>query len=391
MLQNINSMKQDSNVQRLLNTCAYAEADRVPNFEHYVMQSSMFHILGKERVKKISEGEEMMHLRYLHTDYESESEFAEKYHSWVHTMGRRRSGLPWSSAGLPPKDNLQLLKLTAVDAATPMITWLPQVRPTYDSDVQAYDQKGIVEGWEDLDKVKIPENRVDKMMQLVDWYLDEFSGSGIGVGPLCRSCFCNTYETLGIENFMLKLYDDLPLVEHLMDIFMDYANQIIEGLCDRNIDCFWLDDDLTMNSGFLVPPDFIHKLWIPRTEKMLKPLRDRGIPIYMHCCANLDDLLPIIVDLGVSAIHPVQPNCNNIAAQKKTYQGKMAFVGNMDLAGVLAFGTPAEVKEDTKRHIEELAEGGGLVMASSHSITDVVPPENYVAMIEATQQYGSYR
>ena len=110
----------------------------------------------------------------------------------------------------------------------------------------------------------------------------------------------------------------------------------------------------------------------------------------MHCCANVTDLIPIIINMGIKAIHPVQPNCNDIYALKKEYGNKMSFVGNMDLAGVLSFGTPEEVVEDTKKHIDKLAPGGGYVVASSHSITDDVPPENYIAMIETAQTYRGY-
>ena len=61
-----------------------------------------------------------------------------------------------------------------------------------------------------------------------------------------------------------------------------------------------------------------------------------------------------------------------------------------DLAGVLSFGTPTEVVEDTKEHIDRLAPGGSYVVCSSHSITDPVPSENYIAMIETAQTYGKY-
>ena len=123
---------------------------------------------------------------------------------------------------------------------------------------------------------------------------------------------------------------------------------------------------------------------------MLSPIREKGIPIYMHCCANLTDLIPIIIDMGVTAIHPVQPNCNDIFGLKRQYSGKMSFVGNLDLAGVLSFGSPADVAEQARKNIAGLAPGGGYVMASSHSITDDVPPENYLAMIETAQKHGTY-
>lgn len=380
-------VERDSDVKRLIKACAYEESDRVPNFEHYVMKRTMNYILGEDRLKKSIHSEEMKHLMHLYSNEGSEEDFG--HGAGSHGQSREHSLGPSFSAHLPPAENLELLKATGVDIATLMLTWLPTVR-TSAIGTRAASQKGIVKGWEDLDKVKIPPQRVGKMMELVDWYIEEYKNSGLGVGPLCRSCFCNTYEVLGIENFMFKLHDDIELVEHIMDIFIDYSLQITTALSERNIDCFWLDDDVCFNNGLMVSPKLIKELWVPRTSAMLKPLRDKGIPIYMHCCGNIADLIPIIIDLGITAIHPVQPNCNDIYALKDEYRGKMAFIGNMDLAGVLSFGTLAEVVEDTKRHIDRLAPGGGYVVGSSHSITDDVPSENYIAMIETAQTYGKY-
>ena len=98
----------------------------------------------------------------------------------------------------------------------------------------------------------------------------------------------------------------------------------------------------------------------------------------------------MISDMRDTGIHPVQPNCNDIYALNDEYGGKMTFFGNIDLAGVLCFGTPKEVIEDTKNHIDRLAPGGGYVVCSSHSITNGVPFENYMAMIKTAQTYTNY-
>ena len=93
------------------------------------------------------------------------------------------------------------------------------------------------------------------------------------------------------------------------------------------------------------------------------------------------------IEMGISAIHPIQPNCNDIYAYKKEFGGNICLIGNIDLAGALTRGTPMEVAEDSKRHLELLAPGGGYVLCSSHSVTDDVPPENYRAMIDAAHQF----
>jgi len=112
--------------------------------------------------------------------------------------------------------------------------------------------------------------------------------------------------------------------------------------------------------------------------------------IQFHCCGNLHEVLPYLVELGVDAVTPVQANCNDIYAIKRAVGDKLCISGNMAIDGVLAFGTPQEVKEDTKAHIDGLAYDGGYICASSHSICDAIPPDNYFAMIETAQTYGVY-
>ena len=46
---------------------------------------------------------------------------------------------------------------------------------------------------------------------------------------------------------------------------------------------------------------------------------------------------------------------------------------------VLPFGTPQEVRDETRRRIDELAPGGGFIFAPIHVLQADVPPENIVA------------
>lgn len=46
------------------------------------------------------------------------------------------------------------------------------------------------------------------------------------------------------------------------------------------------------------------------------------------------------------------------------------------------------MREEVRRRIEDLAPGGGYVLASVHNIQAKVPPENILAMFEAAREYG---
>jgi uroporphyrinogen decarboxylase len=56
---------------------------------------------------------------------------------------------------------------------------------------------------------------------------------------------------------------------------------------------------------------------------------------------------------------------------------------------VLPRGTPQDVREDVRRRIADLADGGGYVLCAVHNIQAEVPPENVVAMYDAGLELGA--
>ena len=75
---------------------------------------------------------------------------------------------------------------------------------------------------------------------------------------------------------------------------------------------------------------------------------------------------------------------------KREFGDDLTFWGGIDTQKVLPFCNPQEVKDEVLRRIEDLAPGGGYVMASVHNIQSNTPPENIMAMLEAWSRYGKY-
>ena len=79
------------------------------------------------------------------------------------------------------------------------------------------------------------------------------------------------------------------------------------------------------------------------------------------------------------------------AELKKEFGKDLTFWGGgVDVQGVFGTGTPQEVRDDVKRRIEDLGPGGGFIFATVHNTQANVPPENFMAMWETLQEYGSY-
>jgi uroporphyrinogen decarboxylase len=105
-------------------------------------------------------------------------------------------------------------------------------------------------------------------------------------------------------------------------------------------------------------------------------------------------LIPDFIDMGIDAINPVQVSAAGMDTKelKRQFGRDICFWGAAcDSQGVLPFGTPAEVADEVKRRIDDLAPGGGYVLSSVHNIQTGVPPENIVAMFRTAREYGVYR
>ena len=68
-----------------------------------------------------------------------------------------------------------------------------------------------------------------------------------------------------------------------------------------------------------------------------------------------------------------------------TFWGALA-----DPQSILPFGTSEEVREETKRRIDDLAPGGGWIAAPIHNIQSEVSPENIMVMWKTLQEHGVY-
>jgi 5-methyltetrahydrofolate--homocysteine methyltransferase len=109
-----------------------------------------------------------------------------------------------------------------------------------------------------------------------------------------------------------------------------------------------------------------------------------------HSDGKIDEIVPWLIDAGVNCIQPMDPYGVDYKEYKKKFGQHVCLAGNIDIEYPLAHGTPGEVEQDVKEHMEVLKPGGGYVATSSHSIVNYIPHENFVAMINAIHRYGSY-
>jgi uroporphyrinogen decarboxylase len=90
--------------------------------------------------------------------------------------------------------------------------------------------------------------------------------------------------------------------------------------------------------------------------------------------------------MGLDVLNPVQCNCPGMepADLKREFGARLTFMGGVDTQYLLPRASPAEVRAATARLLDVMtSDGGGYILAASHSISPETPDENIFAMFEA--------
>ena len=208
----------------------------------------------------------------------------------------------------------------------------------------------------------------------------------------------NAMWMMGYEKFFMDMLTNKKLIHAIMNKFleikMQYWQKALEAV-GENVLIVSTADDLGSKEGLLVSLDLYKTLIWPYHKKLFDFIKSRAktkVHIFFHCDGAIKEAIPLLIEAGVDILNPVQVNCKGMDTRKlkKEFGDVITFWGGSCDNNILSFGKPAEVKEETRRRIEDLAPGGGFIFAPIHIIQSSVPPQNLMAWWETLQEYGIY-
>mgnify|MGYP001812579996 FL=1 len=186
-------------------------------------------------------------------------------------------------------------------------------------------------------------------------------------------------------------------MERILELKMAYWGQVLAEV-EEDYVVVSCADDLGGQNGLLVSLEMYKDLVWPYHRRLFQFLKSTPskakVFVFFHNDGAVYETLPLLIEAGVDIINPWQVSCTGMddtARFKREFGGDLTvWGGSCDTQHVLPFGSPQQVRDETKRRIEDLAPGGGYVFAPIHIIQDGVPVENIMAMWETLQEYGVY-
>jgi len=200
-------------------------------------------------------------------------------------------------------------------------------------------------------------------------------------------CFHTTGVALGLEALAYAIYDHRAAVHHAFEWVEQRVRVALrEVALPSGVDFVLFDGDCAFKTGLMVRPDIFRELVYHRTTGTVKVLRDAGIPYVLHSDGKLDDLIPMLIELGFAAVHGVEAQANDLADIKARFGRDITLVGNMDVVA-LTHATAPEVREMTRAMLRTGAPGGRYVAACNTSPLDYIPQDNYLAFAETIREF----
>ena len=221
---------------------------------------------------------------------------------------------------------------------------------------------------------------LDNIPLFIDKYKDKFIMGAIGF-----SFYERAWILRGIEPILTDFLENPSFVEELFEKITEFNLTITKSLCQFPIDAFHFGDDWGKQHGLLIDPDLWRKFFKKRLKKMYDVVHDAGLPVSIHSCGDITEIIPDLIEIGVNSISPLQAETLDFKFLKKKYGDNLAFWGGVSTQRTLPHGTPDDVRAEIKEMINVLAKNGGYILAPSHELQGDIPLENMLAFIDEAQ------
>lgn len=199
----------------------------------------------------------------------------------------------------------------------------------------------------------------------------------------------NAWQVRGYEPFLMDLLTQRDWAEFMLDRFCENSLHTAVAAAKAGYDCIMTGDDVANQNAMMFQPDLWREVMKPRWAKVIAAAREYkpDIHVWYHSDGNVWDILDDLVEIGITILNPVQPECMDPVAVRKRMGKRLAFEGCIGTQTTFPFGTPKTMRQSVLDLAQALdARNGGLMLSPTHVLEPEVPPENVVAFFQACNE-----
>ncbi len=145
---------------------------------------------------------------------------------------------------------------------------------------------------------------------------------------------------------MTELFADMAFNPAFAERLLDRITAIrcfqARRFAEAGVDMLKIGDDVGTQKAMLMSPAMYREWFKPRHAAVIRAAREvrPDLPVCYHSDGNCWDVIPDLIDIGVTVLNPVQPECLDLAAVKKRFGDRLVFWGGIGTQTTMPFVEP---------------------------------------------------
>lgn len=232
------------------------------------------------------------------------------------------------------------------------------------------------------------DGRVPAILEGVRLLVKEVGGEVAVRGNADQAAFDLACMVRGIEDFLMELVDqpDDPRIMQLLEVCYRSHLALHRALAKAGAHLTSMGDSLS--GPDVCSPQMFARYARSYEARLVRDLAADNIFVVIHICGDTSKILENLAEYETCGFD-LDYKTDAVKA-KQTAGQRHILCGNIDPSGVIAQGTPEQVREATRQLLEVWKPGGRFILNSGCAIPPTTPPENIHAMVKAAEDYGKY-
>lgn len=229
--------------------------------------------------------------------------------------------------------------------------------------------------------------RVDDLAERVNRLHERGLASAGNLPHLGGELFEAAWRLRGLENFLIDLVRRPDWAHFLLDRLAELARRNAETLARAGVDVLALDDDVGMPGTMMIGPEIWEEFFKPRLAGIIDAARavKPDLRVLYHSDGWFEPILEGLIEIGVDAINPLQPEHMDAARIREEYGPGLALWGTVGRQTTFSFATPEEIRREVVERVETLGREG-LILCPAYDIDEPdIPWPNIAAFLEAAR------
>jgi hypothetical protein len=233
-----------------------------------------------------------------------------------------------------------------------------------------------------------PEPNYGDQVEPLMAYRRECERAGIACWMIIGWCFDRISASMGLEHLAMACYDDPDFIREAMQWVESRNQRGIEQVVSKVKPDFVLyNGDCAYKNGPMINPEMLRDFCLEPTRRTVEMIHDLDIPFAFHTDGQLDAIVPMLVELGICAVHGCEKQANDLGHLVNTFGDQIALCGNMDVV-FLKEASVAEVEAETAEMLRIGNAKKRFIAGCNTSPQDYIPHENYRAFCRAVADFA---